>query len=191
MKRAAGFSLVEMMVALTLGIIVTGAVLASFAGSRTASRSTVGVSAVTDGGRFAISTLTQAIRGAGFLACSAPSPPSTLNVATPAPVMYNFSQPISGFEAAGTGVAAAIVLPAATVTAPRVADGNAGDWVGGLDAQLVGQPIQGSDVIAVHTTVPGTTPAYVTNIASDDHTTTRATAGRQCAPPARLRMRSR
>jgi type IV pilus assembly protein PilW len=59
-----------------------------------------------------------------------------------------------------------VILPAR----PAVASNNVADWMGGLDPSLLpgnppGNPVGGSDVIVVHSTLQGTTPAYVTAIA--------------------------
>ena len=48
MKRARGFSLVELMVAVTLALIVSAGVISVFVGSRAAYQSTAGVAAVSD-----------------------------------------------------------------------------------------------------------------------------------------------
>jgi type IV pilus assembly protein PilW len=164
-QRVGGFSLVELMVAGTLGLIVMAAVLASFAGSRAASNSTTGTSALTDTGRYTLATLAESVRTAGYLACTSSAlyaPLTLLNQAViPIPVAYNFVDPLQGFEASSTGPGQAV----AVVAAPT-ADGNAGDWAGGLDGGLVGLPVKGSDVLAVHGTLQDTTPAYVTAIAT-------------------------
>ena len=60
--------MVELMVAITLGLILTGAALSVFIGSRGAYQSTAGVGALADGGRFALDTIQESARGAGFMA---------------------------------------------------------------------------------------------------------------------------
>ena len=49
--------MVELMVAMTLSLIATGAIVAVFMGSRTAYQSTAGIALAADGGRFALDTL--------------------------------------------------------------------------------------------------------------------------------------
>ena len=74
MIRARGFSLVELMVAITLALIVTTGVISVFIGSRSAYNATSGTAALTDGGRFALNFISDSVRGAGYMACTtAPS----------------------------------------------------------------------------------------------------------------------
>jgi type IV pilus assembly protein PilW len=166
MKRQDGFSLVELMVAVTLGLIVLGALLGLFAGTRTANRSTTGIANLTDGGRFAIDFISQSGRIAGFYACNSAARQATILNAGATPLPYSFANPIGGFEAAATNPGSALVL----APRPEVADGNAGDWLGILDAALAGRPVKGSDVLVVRSSLPRTglapaLPVYVTAIA--------------------------
>ena len=171
MKRAAGFSLVEVMVAMTLGLLVLGALLGLFAGTRTANRSTIGIAGLTDGGRFALDFIGQAGRNAGFYACNNPQRLATTLNNGPTPLLYAFGNPVSGFEATVSAPGSAIAL----APAPVSGDGNAGDWIGGLDPALMGlaagQPVQGSDVLVVYTSLPrvnATAPVPVTVTAIAD-----------------------
>lgn len=166
MKRSRGFSLVELMVAITLGLIVLGALLGLFAGTRAANRSTTGISGLTDGGRFALDFISASGRVAGFYSCSNASRHRTILNAGATPLPFSFSNPVGGYEAAATGPGTALVLP----PGPATADGAVGDWTGGLDAALAGKVVKGSDVLVVRTSLPrtGATPAlpvYVTAIA--------------------------
>jgi type IV pilus assembly protein PilW len=68
MRRARGFSLVELMVAITLALIVSVGVISVFVGSRGAYQSTSGVAALSDSGRFALNFLETAVRDAGNMA---------------------------------------------------------------------------------------------------------------------------
>ena len=69
MIRVRGFSLVELMVAVTLALIVTAAVVSVFGlATRSAYQSTTGTAAVSDGGRFALDFIAGSVRGAGFMA---------------------------------------------------------------------------------------------------------------------------
>ena len=79
MKRQFGFSLVELMVAITLGLLLTGAVISVFIGSRAAYQSTAGVGDMADSGRFTLNVIGESVRSAGNIACnsamvSLPSP---------------------------------------------------------------------------------------------------------------------
>jgi len=112
--RARGFSIVELMVAITLALIVTAGVMAAFLGSRSSFMSTSGTAAVSDNGRFALDFLQSAVRGAGYMACNTTHSQLSLLNAGPSAVYYNFGQPLGGYEATNT------VSNAYTVAAPPV-----------------------------------------------------------------------
>jgi type IV pilus assembly protein PilW len=166
MKPNRGFSLVELMVAMTLSLVVIGALLGMFQGTRTANRATTGISGLTDGGRFAIDFISASARNAGFYACNNVARQTTILNAGATPMPFTFTQAVGGFEAANTGPTGSLTL----ATPPLTGDGSAADWTGGLDAALValpavGLPIKGSDALVIHSGRPGALPVYVTNIA--------------------------
>src|SRR5665213_2760722 len=74
MKQSRGFSLVELMIAVVLGLLVTEALVSMFVGVRSASRTTSGVASLSDSGRYALNTIEQSVRGAGQMACHRPAP---------------------------------------------------------------------------------------------------------------------
>jgi type IV pilus assembly protein PilW len=159
MNRLRGFSLVELMVAITLALIVTAGVISVFAGSRSAYESTSGTAALTDGGRFALNFIANSVRGAGYMSCStAPNVQGILNAGSP--LAFGFSEALQGFEGVGTGPAGAY----AVAPAPVAGDGNTGHWVGGLDATLAGLPVQNNDVLVVRSTLPNAQTVYVSAI---------------------------
>lgn len=158
--------MVELMIAITLALVVSTAVISMFVGSRQAYQSTAGVGAVSDGGRFAMSMLQQAVRNAGYLACgTAKYETPILNVVPALP--YTFSQALGGFEAVGTGGAGNY----AVVSAPVAPDASAGDWAGNaaegnLDPLLLAPPlvVKNSDVLVVRETWANNQAVYVTAI---------------------------
>jgi len=172
MNRARGFSMVELMVAITLALIVTTGVLSVFVGSRSAFMATSGTAEVTDGGRFALNFISNSVRSAGYIGCTtSPHAIGILNAgATPLP--FSFNQALSGYEANNTGVGAAYTV----ATPPVAGDATAGDWlvnaaaaVPGLDAALTGlgagAPVKNNDVLAVRSTLANAQSVYVTVIA--------------------------
>jgi len=170
MKRTLGFSLIELMVAITLALIVTAGVMSVFVGSKNSFQSTAGVAAVSDSGRFALNYLDNAVRDAGNMACGAPirtiynvnTAPSPLFTAVgPAPLL--FFQPMTGFEAVNTGVGnayGAVLTPGGTadwVSPPG--------WAAGLEnafTTLPSMPIKNNDVLVVRSSTQGGTTAFVT-----------------------------
>ncbi|MBV8147293.1 MAG: PilW family protein [Gammaproteobacteria bacterium] len=167
MRRQAGFSMVELMVAIALGLLLTGAVISVFIGSRTAYQATAGVGEMADSGRFALNLIGESVRSAGNLACNSAMSATSQNVVTGGLTFSNnFGLGVQGFEANGTAPAAAIALPAA----PAV--GAANNWTPNIDPtipnaipanpQNVGKLVQGSDVLIVRSTVPRVAPVYTT-----------------------------
>jgi type IV pilus assembly protein PilW len=171
-----GFSIVELMVAVTLALVVTSAVMAAFLGSRSSFMSTSGMAAVSDNGRFALDFLQTAVRNAGYMACNTTQRQiSLLNVGGSA-IYYNFGQPLGGYEATNTvsnpfTLAAA---PSSATAAPVTPDASLADWLastgpawggGGLDPALANLVIKNSDVLVVNSTLRSSQPpAVITNI---------------------------
>lgn len=167
--RIQGFSLVELMIALLLGLLITGSMISVFIATRAASRSTSGIASLTDGGRVALDFLQQAIRSAGYMACSTPA--RTINSVTVGASLTatDYVEPLGGYEAVGTSPGASLSSVSATATTQVAADTKASDWTstaalgGALDSMLAGKVVQGSDVLVVHTllTPTGSNPPTV------------------------------
>jgi type IV pilus assembly protein PilW len=161
-KRQSGFSLVELMVAITLALLLTGAVISVFVGSRSAYESTAGVGDMSDSGRMGLNLIGESVRSAGNLACNSAMSATSQNVAL-GPWTTNFGQGIEGFEANGTTPPAAVAQPAVPVV------GAANNWTPNLQGGITGaippgpgQPVQGSDVLVIRSSVPRATPVYTT-----------------------------
>jgi len=166
-RRAHGFSLVELMVAITLALIVTAAVISVFVGSRTAYESTTGVAALTDSGRTAAHFIQEAGRIAGYMACTEAN--GALESSYNSPVQnqlnlpvgtlaYDFRTGIGGYEANGTAPGSTITLPASPTT-----DTALGNWSPTLDATftaLGATQVQNSDVLVFRSSWQAT-PAYL------------------------------
>lgn len=172
MTRMRGFSIVELMVAITLALIVSTAVVSVFVGSQTAFRSTSGIAALSDSGRFALRFIENAVRDAGYMACG--SSTRTISNLNPQPTsLYyapgptGFFPPMGGFEAANTGVGNTYV---ASTTAGALAN-----WNPALDAAFAslggassGLPFKNNDVLVVRSASQGSQPAYVTSLAANN-----------------------
>lgn len=144
----AGFSLVELMVAITIGFIVIGAVGYLYIGSRGAFRTTDNMSRMQETARYAMDTLTRDIRMAGYRGCASGSGTFNNTLNNSALNAYNFGQPLAGYDAQGTGWSPA--LPTGT---------------GGLDTLNI---LPGTDALVLRsvtgmgayvTQVPGNTSA--------------------------------
>lgn len=68
-RRQRGFSLIELMVAITLGFIVVGAVGYLFLGSRQSFRTTDNLSRMQENARYALETMARDVRMAGYIGC--------------------------------------------------------------------------------------------------------------------------
>jgi type IV pilus assembly protein PilW len=168
-RRARGFSIIELMIAVTLALIVTAGVMAAFLGSRSSFMTTSGTAAVSDNGRFALDFLQTAVRSAGYMACNTTHSQLSLLNAGPSAVYYNYGQPLGGYEASNT-----VSNPYTLAAPPVTPDASTGDWLassgpawpgGGLDAALSNKVIKNSDVLVVYSTLrTNQPPAVVTNI---------------------------
>ncbi len=180
MTRSRGFSLVEFMVAIALGLMVTAAVVSVFVGTHTVYQSTGGTAALTDGGRFALDFIESSVRDAGFMACSRSVSQTSLLNPGPTPLYFNFSEALGGFEAVSTSGGGAYTVAKGSLTTPVTADSSAGDWVGGLDSALLTPTplvVKGNDVLVVRSTLQNTQPVYVTSIVDGASSFTVTTQG--------------
>ncbi len=69
-KHASGFSLVELMVSITLGIILTFSLIEVYTGTKSTYRTQDALARLQENARFALSVLSQDIRSSGFIGCS-------------------------------------------------------------------------------------------------------------------------
>lgn len=160
MSRARGFSLVELMIAMTLALIVSAGVVSVFVGSRSAFLATSGTAALTENGRFALNFIASSVRNAGYMSCTTASHMQGILNAGVTPLPYSFSEALGGFEANNTGVGAAY-----TVATPPVApDASTADWIAGLDAALAGLAVKNNDVLVVRSTLHNAQSVYVSSI---------------------------
>jgi type IV pilus assembly protein PilW len=179
MKRMRGFTLVEMMVAMTLGLMVSSAVVAAFVASRNSYQNTSGVANLSDSGRFALMYVENAVRNAGFMACGAATRTiSNLNAEATnlyyAPGASGYFEPMSGYEAASTG-------PSNSYTVAETV-GTAGNWNPTLDGAFASipaanAPLKNSDILVVRSTAPSSQPVYVTSTTTSTFTVTAIPTG--------------
>lgn len=97
-KKESGFSLIELMVALVIGLLLLAGVLNVFVGSRVTYSMQTGLAKLQENGRFAMSFIADDIRQAGFRGCSSFS--SLTNVVRDAsnaiPSFLNLSTELEG-----------------------------------------------------------------------------------------------
>jgi type IV pilus assembly protein PilW len=169
MKHTRGFSLVELMIALLIGLIVVAGIISVFVTEHSVYRTASAQAAMQNVENGISFVVTPVLRSAGFAGCGNLANAVPL-VTAAAALTYNLTLPVQGFDAAGTAGGGAFAL-ATLNPANSVA---AGGWTPALDATLVGgvcgagpgcvEP--GSDVVAVVGQMLGTAPVGVTVIAA-------------------------
>jgi type IV pilus assembly protein PilW len=144
----AGVTLIELMVALTLGLILIGGAIQVFVSNRAAYAFNEGFSRLQENGRFALDTINYHARLAGYLGCRSGVPIfNNLDDDPTNTVPFNLAEGVFGYEADGT-------LPdetfAAGATNPANSDTET-NWDPALPAgsDLDGSVIPGSDVLLV------------------------------------------
>jgi type IV pilus assembly protein PilW len=148
-RSQAGFSLVELMVAMTLSLILMAGALSILYSTKLTSAENERVARVQEAGRTAFELIMQDVRGAGYLGCAkalvdkSTSPPTSsfstgLNSTA---LLWNFGQSVYGFHAT-----------------------SATAWSPALDPAIPASPAPagGSDILVVRTARPGA-PVYRTN----------------------------
>ncbi len=153
-SRTAGFGLVELMIAMALGLLVLAGVLVIFLAQRQAYQNATSQALIQDADNALSAFITPVIRGAGFMGCGTIGNGVVTYVSTRnTPLTFDTSSAIKGFEA--SSMPTAIVDGAAN-------DSTASDWTPALDASFltpaVGGVEQGSDVLTLVGAPPGAAP---------------------------------
>lgn len=167
-QRQSGLSLVELLIALVLGLVLITGVLSVYLSSHKTYGVNTAVGQIQENGRAALNFIRVNTRMAGYMGCGATDTHFTNQLNTPASTMlpYNFGSVITGFEANGTAPGDQYSLPAATPRAPRA--GAAAAWSPALDPSLpsgsAAYVIPGSDIFAVSISQRTITPSYVTGL---------------------------
>ncbi len=131
-----GFTLVEMMVALAVGIIVFAGIGQIFITTKRTSVTQDETTQLQENTRYAAHILTSELRHAGYLGCGSPA---NLDINSAGTFADNFAVAVSGYEATGTSPGAEYSL-----------DGGSTGWSPGLPDELSDKDIiAGSDVIVI------------------------------------------
>jgi type IV pilus assembly protein PilW len=150
-QPAAGFSLVELMVALTLSLILVAGALSILYSTKLTSAENERVARMQEAGRTAFELIMEDARTSGYMGCTHPhtdnslTPPvSNVNSGlVSSSLLWNFLQPVYGFEAVGAAWSPALD-PAIPATSPT--------------------PAAGSDILVLRSARAGT-PIFRTNAA--------------------------
>lgn len=145
-----GYSIVELMVALTIGLIILTGVAAIFGGSRSTNQTNEGLARLQENARFAMDYMNREIRMAGYFGCLKDATKVYNNISSAGGFPNDFTKPIQGFEANGTGQGATYTITASnpnpvgvaiTTWTPSIPTGA----TNGLDNKIV----PGADVIII------------------------------------------
>ena len=97
-----GFSLVELMVSITIGLVLLAGVMSIFFSSRVTYIANENTARLQESGRVALDFLTHDVRAAGYMGCARAVPfNTTLN--NPTALLWDYSIPLQGFESDGAG----------------------------------------------------------------------------------------
>jgi type IV pilus assembly protein PilW len=173
-----GLSLVELMVALLIGVILTSGVISVYITSKASYSMNTGLGQVQEEGRFALQKMQPLLVLAGNLGCY--SPPqgvpitSFLNSSDP---VYNMRLPVYGFEYNGNSVDTGTGKYYSDSSAPGFSnsptvDNTASDWSPTLSTKvagvLSGYAVRYSDVLLIHEQIGNPPPAAINNDTGGD-----------------------
>ncbi|NJC38241.1 type IV pilus assembly protein PilW [Xanthomonas arboricola] len=153
--------MIELLIALVIGLVVMLGVIQVFAASKEAYRLSEGLARVQENGRFAMDALQRELRMAGHFGCvndqaqalqSPNSLTSTLNIgAHPA---LDFSRSIQGYEAAGTEPSAQLTISETPLTGGKNYKPLLPDEI----EKALTNRVNGSDVVALRYLMPDGVP---------------------------------
>jgi type IV pilus assembly protein PilW len=129
-KRARGFSIVELMVAVAISLLLLTGVVAIFVSSKSSYETNERFSRIQENGRFALDAIITDLRSSGFVGCARQPTYLSTSLRNPTTLQWNFlGGPVMGFEATGTNT-----------------------WAPAMDASIA-SPSSGSDVLVVRVPV--------------------------------------
>ncbi|MEX2496948.1 MAG: PilW family protein [Woeseia sp.] len=143
-SRQQGVTLVELMVSLLLGLLLTAGIIQVFAGNRITYAFNEGFSRIQENARFSLDHMAYNARMAGYSGCLSDVVVYN-NLDAPDSFRDDIDNGLTGFNANGTGVGENYAA-GATDPAPS-SDVNA--WTPSLPAQLANQVLPGSDVLVI------------------------------------------
>lgn len=158
-KNVRGFSLIELMIAITLGLFLVGAIISVYLAETQIYKSTNSQASIQNAENAIAGLVTPVIRAAGFNGCSSLTQSlSNLNAGGPPPLGTLGTSINALFGYAGSGATLTIVQD------NSANDVIATDWSPTLDATLTGKVQAGSDVLILLGAIPNTPPVGVTVI---------------------------
>lgn len=113
--KIAGFSIVELMVAMALSLLLLGGVIAMFSSSRASYETTDRLSRIQENGRFALDQVTRHIRSAGFVGCARQPAYASTSLNSAGNLQWNFLDgAVRGFQSTGVNTWSPTIDPSVT-----------------------------------------------------------------------------
>lgn len=141
-RRQQGFSLVELMVAMTLSLVLLAGALSVLYSTKVTNTENDRLARLQENGRAAVELMLRDARSSGYQGCMRPGFGTVVfenRLPSPTATLWNFAQPVYGFNA------------------------NGGSWLPAMDSAAVPgpaagaeAPLPGSDVLVLRTTRQGT-----------------------------------
>ncbi|MDP1645344.1 MAG: PilW family protein [Thiobacillus sp.] len=145
-RAQTGFGLIELMIAMTLGLVLLGGIGYVYIGSRSAFRTTDNLSRIQENARYALDLMSRDIRMAGYVGCGNLASMSVKTIAKPPVPPMTAGNALIGYDN-GTGWTnpTSIVRPAGDVLSVMGAFGNGVNLTGNLipsnaNVQVNGNP---------------------------------------------------
>jgi type IV pilus assembly protein PilW len=181
--RQRGFSLVEMMIAITIGFIIVGAIGYLYLGSRQSFRTTDAMSRIQENARYALQTMAHDVRMAGYVGCGSLQYMTVNTIANPPVPVLTPAIAVTGLDSgSGAAIIGGITRSAGDTISVMAAYGGGVNLTGNLtpsnaNIQVQGNPFgfQQNDVLVV-TNCTNADVFKVTNNPGSSATVTLATA---------------
>lgn len=162
-QSSRGLTLVELLIALAIGLLVTAAVIQLFIGSRATFNAAEALARVQESGRFAVSTIGPSIRSSKLSGICGGSARMTnhLNLASSAAANTLFSpqHAVRGWEYNDTAIGQTVTLDDLEAGSSQASQWVGGGNIGALPASIVQRALPSSDVLLIREVrpVPGIT----------------------------------
>ena len=161
-RRQTGLSMIELMIAMVVGLVLLAGVLSIFISSRGGYGANTATAEVQEDGRFALDFIRNNVRMTSYMGCATTA--RSNSILNPVGQLYNFLLPVYGYEYNGTDPATATSAAPYAITSETPAGVAliAGNWTPLADSTTaaITNAIPGSDVVALFSATGD--PAYVT-----------------------------
>lgn len=141
-KKQSAYSLVELLVSIALGLILTFAVIQAYLGTKRVSETNAGVGRIQENARFSFSFLREDLKNAGYSSCTGRI---RNKINGDSEEFYSHNNAVLGWDANSTQIGQTFELTGATETGGS----NWSDGTNSLPAFFNSQVVAGSDVVSI------------------------------------------